>query len=66
MADTDDVVWMVYGAWVSLSVRAACELGVVDALDSPDAFPTSLAERPRIRPRCHGCCGCWSISACWK
>jgi hypothetical protein len=35
MAETDDVIWMVRGAWVSLCVRAACELGVVDALDEP-------------------------------
>ncbi len=40
MADADDVIWMVRGAWVSLCVRATCELGIVDALDEPQ----SLAE----------------------
>jgi len=35
VAAEDDVVWMVRGAWVSLCVRAVCELGVVDALDEP-------------------------------
>jgi hypothetical protein len=35
MNEADDVVRMVRGAWVALCVRAACELGVVDALDRP-------------------------------
>jgi hypothetical protein len=38
--EADDVVWMVRGAWVSLCLRAACELSVMDALDEP----RSLAE----------------------
>lgn len=58
MADADDVVWMVYGAWVSMCVRAACELGVVDALDEPRCLaelaartssdPTALARLLRV------------------
>jgi SAM-dependent methyltransferase len=43
VAAEDDVVWMVRGAWVSLSIRAMCELGIVDALDEP----RSLAELAR-------------------
>ena len=35
MTEADDVVWMVRGAWVSLCVRATCELGIMDALDEP-------------------------------
>ena len=35
MAEADDVIWMVRGAWVTLCVRAACELGILDALDEP-------------------------------
>lgn len=35
MTEADDVVWMVRGAWVSLCLRAACELRVMDALDQP-------------------------------
>src|SRR3954464_12049523 len=35
MADAADVVAMVRGAWVSLCVRATCELGIMDALDQP-------------------------------
>jgi hypothetical protein len=35
MADADDVVWMVRGAWVSLCVRAACDLAIMDALEEP-------------------------------
>jgi hypothetical protein len=40
MTDADEVMWMVRGAWVSMCLRAACELGVIDALDEP----RSLAE----------------------
>lgn len=43
MAEADDVVWMVRGAWVSLCLRATCELGLVDALDALDA-PAGLEE----------------------
>ena len=35
MDEVDEVVWMVRGAWVSLCVRAMCELGIVDVLDEP-------------------------------
>src|SRR4051794_14094494 len=35
MNEADEVVWMVRGAWVSLCLRAACELGILDALDEP-------------------------------
>lgn len=35
MNEVDEVVWMVRGAWVSLCLRATCELGIVDALDEP-------------------------------
>jgi hypothetical protein len=35
MSEADDVVWMVRGAWVSLCVRAACELAIMDALEEP-------------------------------
>ncbi|MEO6509716.1 MAG: methyltransferase [Nocardioides sp.] len=40
MSDLDDVISMVRGAWVTLCVRAACELGVVDALDQPKSLAT--------------------------
>ena len=43
MAEADDVVWMVRGAWVALCVRAACELGVVDLLDEPRTVDTLAA-----------------------
>jgi SAM-dependent methyltransferase len=45
----DDVVWMVRGAWVSLSIRAMCELGVVDALDEPRSL-ADLATRTSSEP----------------
>jgi SAM-dependent methyltransferase len=35
MEESDEVVAMVRGAWVSLCLRATCELGVVEALDQP-------------------------------
>ena len=40
MSEEDDVVAMVRGAWVSLCVRATCEVGIIDALDES----RSLAE----------------------
>ena len=43
MAEADDVVWMVRGAWVTLCVRAACELGVLDLLDEPRTLDTLAA-----------------------
>jgi hypothetical protein len=39
MNEVNEVVWMVRGAWVTLAVRAACVLGVVDALDEPRTLP---------------------------
>jgi len=47
--EADEVVWMVRGAWVSLCVRAACELGVVDALEEPCNL-AELAERTSSDP----------------
>ena len=44
MAEADDVVRMVRGAWITLCVRATCELGVMDALDEPRSL-AELAER---------------------
>ncbi len=35
MSEADDVVAMVRGMWVTLCLRATCELGLVDALASP-------------------------------
>ncbi|MEZ5192234.1 MAG: methyltransferase [Nocardioides sp.] len=35
MDTVDEVVHLLRGAWVSLALRAACELGVLDALDEP-------------------------------
>ncbi len=35
MDDAEEIVWMVRGAWVTLCLRAACELGIVDELDEP-------------------------------
>ncbi|MGI8435208.1 MAG: methyltransferase [Nocardioidaceae bacterium] len=49
MAEADDVVWMVRGAWVSMCVRATCELGIVDALDEPQSLP-ELATRTSSDP----------------
>jgi O-methyltransferase domain len=58
VAGADEVVWMVRGAWVSLCVRATCELGIVDALDEPRGLtelasltssdPVSLARLLRV------------------
>jgi SAM-dependent methyltransferase len=44
MAEADDVIWMVRGVWVSLCVRAACELAVMDALDQPRTLAELAAE----------------------
>lgn len=44
MTESDEMLWMVRGVWVSLCLRAACELGVVDALDQPQDLAT-LATR---------------------
>ena len=44
MAEVDDVVWMVRGAWVSLCLRAACELGILDQLDEPKGLPELAAQ----------------------
>lgn len=49
MAEVDDVIWMVRGAWVSLCVRATCELGIVDALDEPQGL-AELARRTSSDP----------------
>jgi SAM-dependent methyltransferase len=49
MAEVDDVIAMVRGAWVSLCVRAACELGVLDALEESRTLP-ELAERTSSDP----------------
>jgi SAM-dependent methyltransferase len=49
VAAEDEVVWMVRGAWVSLCVRAMCELGVVDALDEPRSV-AELAARTSSDP----------------
>ena len=49
VSDVDDVVWMVRGAWVSLCVRATCELGVVDELDQPRTL-AELAVRLTAEP----------------
>jgi hypothetical protein len=45
----DEVVWMVRGAWVSLCIRAMCELGVADALDEPRSL-AELAARTSSDP----------------
>lgn len=44
MTEADDVVWMVRGAWVSLCLRAACELGILDALEEPRSL-VDIAQR---------------------
>jgi O-methyltransferase domain/Dimerisation domain len=49
MAEADDVVWMVRGTWVSMCVRATCELGIIDALDEPLSL-TTLAARTSSDP----------------
>ncbi len=49
MDEADDVMGMVRGAWVSLCVRAACELGVLDALDGPRTL-VDLADRTCCDP----------------
>ena len=49
MGDVDEVVGMIRGAWVTLCLRATCELGLVDALDEPrDA--TTLSELTSTDP----------------
>lgn len=49
MDEADEVVWMVRGAWVSLCLRAACELGIMDALEEPRTL-VELAERASCDP----------------
>ncbi|MEO8829937.1 methyltransferase [Lapillicoccus sp.] len=49
MAEADEVLSMVRGGWVSLCLRATCELGVVDALDQPQDLAT-LASRCSAAP----------------
>lgn len=49
MAEADEMLWMVRGMWVSLCLRATCELGVVDALDQPQDLAT-LARRCSAPP----------------
>lgn len=49
MDAVDEVVLLLRGAWVSLSLRAACELGVMDALDEPLGL-TELADRTSSDP----------------
>jgi SAM-dependent methyltransferase len=49
MAEADDVVWMVRGAWVTLCVRATCELGILDALNQPRSL-AELATRTSADP----------------
>jgi SAM-dependent methyltransferase len=49
MTEADDVVWMVRGAWVSLCVRAACDLGIMDSLDEPLSL-ADLADRTSTDP----------------
>ncbi len=49
MGEVDEVVWMVRGAWVSLCLRATCELGIVDALDEPRGL-AELADRTSSDP----------------
>lgn len=53
MAEADEVLWMVRGGWVSLCLRAMCELGVVDALDQPQDLAT-LATRCSATPAALG------------
>jgi hypothetical protein len=33
--EVNEVIWMVRGVWVTLCIRAACVLGIVDQLDQP-------------------------------
>lgn len=49
MDEADEVVWMVRGAWVSLCLRAACELGILDALEEPRSL-VDVAERTSSDP----------------
>jgi tRNA A58 N-methylase Trm61 len=44
MDDVDEVIWMVRGAWVTLCMRATCELGLVDALDEPRSLAQLAAQ----------------------
>src|SRR5262245_34242744 len=37
------VLWMVRGAWVTLGLRGACVLGVVEVLDQPRALAAVAA-----------------------
>jgi hypothetical protein len=45
----DTVMWMVRGAWTTMTIRAACSLGVFDALDQPQTA-TDLAHAVRSDP----------------
>ena len=49
MDEAAEVVWMVRGAWVSLCLRAMCELGIVDALEEPRSL-ADLADRTSTDP----------------
>lgn len=53
MDEVGEVVWMARGAWVSLSLRATCELGIVDVLDAPRSL-TDIAERTSTDPQTLG------------
>lgn len=44
MSEVDEVISLVRGAWRSLCLRAACELGIIDTLDEPREL-ADLAER---------------------
>jgi hypothetical protein len=46
---TESVTWMLRGAWVALTVRAACRLGVLDVLDEPRTA-ADIAERTGTDP----------------
>ena len=56
----DAVTWMIRGHWVTLAIRAAIELGVLDRARQPD-LGGRPGDRHRQRPvrRCSG----WSASS---
>jgi DNA-binding transcriptional ArsR family regulator/predicted nicotinamide N-methyase len=50
----DTVMWMIRGAWVTMTIRAACGLGVFDLLDRPltaDALAQAADSDPRATSR---------------
>ena len=56
----DDVLAMARGHWVSLVLRAAVELGVLESLLTPTTLPDLAVATGSDRARCDGSCASWT------